>query len=192
MWPTDDLYLLAVVNSPLLWAYMWRNAMHGKDEALRLIYSFVETLPIAPPSQAIRAEVVQSVARVIEITRINYEARQLVLDWLRAEFEVQEPGTRFENLAELDVYAFADEVRKRRPKTAGKLTPAALKDLQNGYAEQIAPIQQYRIEAMALERKLSDLINAAYGLTPEEIALLWATAPPRMPLLPQHWSNLDV
>lgn len=36
-------------------------------------------------------------------------------------------------------------------------------------------------EALQLERTLSDLVNAAYHLTPEEIALMWATAPPRMP-----------
>ena len=34
---------------------------------------------------------------------------------------------------------------------------------------------------LQLERTLSDLINAAYGLTPEEVKLMWATAPPRMP-----------
>jgi hypothetical protein len=182
MWPTDDLYLLAVVNSPLLWAYMWRNAMHGKDEALRLIYSFIETLPIAPPSEVIRAEVVQAVSRIIQITRTNYEAGQLVLDWLHTEFDVQEPGTHLANVTELDVNAFVEEVRKRRAKTTGKLTPASLKDLQAGYAEQVVPIQRDRAEAIVLERKLSDLINAAYGLTPEEIELLWTTAPPRMPL----------
>jgi len=33
-----------------------------------------------------------------------------------------------------------------------------------------------------LEREISDLVNAAYGLTPAEIALLWQTAPPRMPI----------
>lgn len=36
-------------------------------------------------------------------------------------------------------------------------------------------------EALQLERQLSDLVNEAYGLTPEEVALLWETAPPRMP-----------
>jgi hypothetical protein len=35
---------------------------------------------------------------------------------------------------------------------------------------------------LKLEHDLSDLVNAAYGLTPDEIALLWATAPPRMPI----------
>jgi hypothetical protein len=36
-------------------------------------------------------------------------------------------------------------------------------------------------QSLAPERQLSDLVNAAYGLTPEEVALMWATAPPRMP-----------
>jgi len=36
-------------------------------------------------------------------------------------------------------------------------------------------------EAARLENRPSDLVNAAYGLTPEEVDLLWSTAPPRMP-----------
>ena len=35
---------------------------------------------------------------------------------------------------------------------------------------------------MTLERQLSDLVNEAYGLTPDEVNLLWDTAPPRMPI----------
>jgi hypothetical protein len=35
-------------------------------------------------------------------------------------------------------------------------------------------------------RLLSDLVNAAYGLTPDEVALMWATAPPRMPIAPRN------
>ena len=31
---------------------------------------------------------------------------------------------------------------------------------------------------------LSDLVNQAYALTPAEIALMWQTAPPRMPIRP--------
>ena len=37
-------------------------------------------------------------------------------------------------------------------------------------------------EALAPEHQISDLVNAAYGLTPEEIALMWQPAPPRMPI----------
>ena len=35
-----------------------------------------------------------------------------------------------------------------------------------------------------LERELSAVVNAAYGITPEEEALIWRTAPPRMPIPP--------
>lgn len=181
VWPTSDRYLLAAVNSPLLWAYMWRDAVHGKDEALRLIYSFVETLPIAPPTDAIRSEVEQAVARLIQITQAEQETRQILLDWLRVEFEVQDPGKRLENVNELSMQIFVDEVRKRRPRTAIRLTPAALHALRAGYTEQISPLQQSKIETKTLERKLNELVNTAYGLTPEEIMLLWETAPPRMP-----------
>jgi hypothetical protein len=75
--------------------------------------------------------------------------------------------------------AFVEEVRKRRPKVAGKLSPAALRE---GYAEQATPVQQRQAEAHGLERRLADLVNQAYGLTAEEIELLWRTAPPRMPV----------
>src|SRR5206468_2807922 len=129
LWPIVDLYVLAVVNSPLLWTYMWRHAMHGKDEALRLIYSFVETLPIAPPTDATRAEVEPAVERLIAITRANQEARRDTLDWLRTEFAVEAPGQKLDDFAALDEAAFVEEVRKRRPRPAGKLTPAALRAL---------------------------------------------------------------
>ena len=37
-------------------------------------------------------------------------------------------------------------------------------------------------EAMQLEYRLHDLVNEAYGLNPEEVRLMWDTAPPRMPI----------
>ena len=45
----------------------------------------------------------------------------------------------------------------------------------------MVPLQTLAGEAAALEARVSDLVNAAYGLTPDEIALMWQTAPPRVP-----------
>jgi hypothetical protein len=55
--PSSDLYLLGVLNSPLIWIWMWRNTIHGKDEVLRLKSIYMEVLPIAQPTPTIRAEV---------------------------------------------------------------------------------------------------------------------------------------
>jgi hypothetical protein len=40
------------------------------------------------------------------------------------------------------------------------------------------------VETLKLERTLSALVNQASALAPAEIALMWQTAPPRMPILP--------
>jgi hypothetical protein len=180
--PSTDLWLLVVLNSPLMWSYMWRNVIHGKDEVLRLKTIYIEKLPIASPTDAIRAEVEPAVERLIAITRTNQEARRDTLDWLRTEFGVEAPGQKLEAFATLDEVAFVEEVRKRRPKAAGKLTPTALRALREGYSEQATPVRERQAEALTLERRLADLVNLAYGLTPEDVELLWRTAPPRMPV----------
>ena len=46
----------------------------------------------------------------------------------------------------------------------------------------LEPARALAAETLALERTLSDLVNQAYALTPAEIALMWQTAPPRMPI----------
>lgn len=170
-----------MVNSLLMWAYMWRNATHGKDEALHLIYSFAETLPIAPPTDEARGEAEEAVGRLISLAGSGQEARRDTLDWLRIEFGVEKPGQKLGDFAVLGPDAFVEEVRKRRPRGEGRLTPSALRDLKGGYADMAEPVRQAKTEAASLERELSDLVNKAYGLTPEEVDLLWKTAPPRMP-----------
>ena len=182
MWSTQDLYLLAVVNSPLLWAYIWRNAMHGKDEALRLIYSFTESIPIAPPTDAIRTEAEPIVSRLIEITKTNQEAHRDVLDWLRIEHSIDKPGQKLDDFSSLDTDEFVKEVKKRKPKTAGGFSPKAVKEAREVYNDYAPAIQSRKAEALTLEYRLSDLVNQAYNITPEEIDLMWKTAPPRMPI----------
>jgi hypothetical protein len=58
---------------------------------------------------------------------------------------------------------------------------AEIQRLKDEHRETIDPARLAAAEVLALERKLSDLVNAAYGLTPEEVQLMWDTAPPRMP-----------
>src|SRR5262249_48908538 len=54
--PTNDLYLLGVLNSPLMWWYNWRYLPHMKDEALSPVSFRMEELPIAKPTDLQRSE----------------------------------------------------------------------------------------------------------------------------------------
>ena len=54
--------------------------------------------------------------------------------------------------------------------------------MRDEYTRTIEPSRALAAETLKLERTLSDLVNQAYGLTPPEIALMWQTTPPRMPI----------
>ena len=56
--------------------------------------------------------------------------------------------------------------------------------LREEYTRTIEPARTLAAETLKLECALNDLVNQAYGLTPAEIALMWQTAPPRMPIPP--------
>jgi hypothetical protein len=62
------------------------------------------------------------------------------------------------------------------------LSSASLHALRDEYARTIEPARGLAAETLTLERTLSDLVNQAYSLAPGEIALMWQTAPPRMPM----------
>ena len=64
------------------------------------------------------------------------------------------------------------------------LATAGVHALRDEYTRTIEPVRALAAETLTLERTLSDLVNQAYGLTPAEIALMWQTAPPRMPIPP--------
>jgi hypothetical protein len=114
---TNDPWLLAVLNSPLMWWHNWRYLAHMKDEALSPAGVKMEQLPIAPPDDECRRLAEDYVPRLIAFMREDHEARE-----------------------------------------------------------------ERRARALVMERRLADLVNRAYGLTPGEVELLWATAPPRMPV----------
>ena len=56
--------------------------------------------------------------------------------------------------------------------------------MRDEYTRTVVPARALAAEVLTLERTLSDLVNQAYALTPAEIALMWQTVPPRMPIPP--------
>ena len=103
-----------------------------------------------------------------------------ILDWLRAEHGVEMAAEKLKALLGQGEGEFVAAVRKLRG-TRNKLTVAGLRNLKEEYAKFHAPHAEAVAEALRLERQLGDLVNVAYGLSPEEVALMWRTAPPRMP-----------
>ncbi len=162
-----DPYLLAVLNSPIIWWHNWRYLPHMKDEALSPVAFLMESLPVALPSDSVRWKAEKAVNRIAQIVRDQQTTRRQILDWLQVEYEVEKPTLKLQELFSLDCDCLVAEVKKVRGKKK-PLSAIGLANLRAEYARSMDPARALMVEAVALESELSDLVNEAYGLTPEE------------------------
>ncbi len=176
----EDHWLLAVLNSPLLWWHNWRYFGHAKDEALTPQGFQMELLPIAtPPSDDRVFPLVRDLCGI----RIDAsDARRLLGDWYCDSLDLSTIPTTLRDPFHLDPDQFIAAIRKARGAKSAPLSAALIRHIREEHARSVAPMALRLAEAGRLEQRLSDLVNAAYGLTTEDVALMWNTAPPRMPI----------
>ncbi|MEQ1538663.1 MAG: Eco57I restriction-modification methylase domain-containing protein [Sphingorhabdus sp.] len=181
--PSNDHWIPSVLNSPLMWWYSWRKAQHGKDEALRFMDSFIRPFPFAPVYPEDRNEAEERSAQMrIKLDGVRH-ADVSVADWIAHTFDPKTIPPTLREASKLDSDGFIAAVRAALPKRQG-LTPTQLRQLRDAFAETAEPARAARNELMAHERKIAAMVERAYGFTQEEVALMWRTAPPRMPLAP--------
>jgi type I restriction-modification system DNA methylase subunit len=80
MLPTTDSVVMAILNSPIAWWYMWRTAQHGKDEVLRLIRDYTEVFPIPRVSGSLRSKIERLVSELAELSEENLPLQQRQLE----------------------------------------------------------------------------------------------------------------
>ncbi len=176
-----DQYLLGVLNSPLLWWYNWRWLPHMKDEALSPAGFKMVDVPIADPDADTRSRVAGYVAQAVQLAGDLTTSTSDLLLWLHQEHGIDKPGLLLQAPAKLDDATFAIELRKRRPKERGMLRPADTRQIDDVWRDFIQPARQRLAQLGRLEAQIAQAIEQAYGLTPEDVDLMWRTAPPRMP-----------
>jgi hypothetical protein len=181
--PVSDRYLLAVLNSPMMWWHNWRYLPHMKDEALSPVAFMMEQLPIAKPRARSHERIASAVDRLLAIHCALHETRSSLIDWYRHAHEVDKPSVKLREPFVLDADQFVAEVKKALGRKTD-LSAAAIKAIKAEHARTVVPTQVVLAEAERLERQISDLVNEAYGLTPDDVRLMWDTAPPRMPISP--------
>jgi hypothetical protein len=177
---SSDAWLLSVLNAPTFWWYSWRRALHGKDDALRLMKEFVATFPI-PNALKNLCNCEAATTSLRGLTAKLRESATTIHDWLHHEFGLDRFGRTLAEPYKFDAEGFVTAVRAAMPKSR-KWSAAELSRIEQEYSNILIPARHAATDIVALERKLSDLVNAAYGLTSDEVALMWRTAPPRMPL----------
>jgi TaqI-like C-terminal specificity domain len=179
--PSTDPFAVAALNSPLAWWFMWRTAQHGKDEVLRLIHSYVSEFPMPEVSKSslhsscaslvlALADAMRSLHKFAEETELEAQRRfgpidsdGKVVSWLAL------PGDAF-------VSRFLKLAGVRQPKPSLREEVGVFQRSRRAHQVELLTRQ------LDLEKTLAGFVEDAYGLTPEERALLRATRPVRDPL----------
>jgi hypothetical protein len=125
-----------------------------------------------------------SVDALGEIQEAASRSRGLLADWYRHSLGIDTIPTVLRDPFRLGADQFVSAIGKAPGSNRRALTAATIGHIRDEHARTVEPMARRLAEAVQHERALSDLVNAAYGLTPEEVALMWRTAPPRMPLDP--------
>jgi hypothetical protein len=167
----------------------WQVDVRVGFEAFNKLYlskkDLLPKLSEAQTTDEIREQTEPKVQQLIELTKANQQAYRDVLDWFKSRFGIEKLGQKLERFATLSEDEFLAELRKRIPKQGKSGDPlgvAGQKEVKQLYDNYGLPIQSRNREILQLEHQVSDLVNQAYGLTPEDIDLMWRTAPPRMPI----------
>jgi hypothetical protein len=182
--------LAGILNSPLMWWFSWRHFVHMKDEALSNDGFKMNTLPIS--AQALTDGRILSAAGELAVKTAAVADQSVVIgDWLKQEFGIQKISNALKRPENLDSDSFVAAVRASIPKKR-KLTAAEIAELRREYTTTIEPARKIKGEIFTLELTLSNLVNEAYGLTADEVQLMWETAPPRMPFTPAGFADVGL
>jgi hypothetical protein len=183
--PAEDPWLLTCLNAPIGWWFAWRRAQHAKDEALRYFNTFMELYPL-PKQKAGDCAFLPLLRELAVIQGDVHRSRSLLADWYRHSLGIDRTPTALRDPFQLNVDQFISAISKARGTKKAPLSAAEIGHIRDEYTRTVEPMAHRLVEALQHERTISDLVNAAYGLTPEEVALMWRTAPPRMPLDPKE------
>ena len=88
--PSDDPYLLAILNSQIIWWITWRTFQHMKDEGLSVDVQYLKPLPVPTPPDNLREEIRSTALRVIEAQNESEDIEQIYSLELRLNDLVEE------------------------------------------------------------------------------------------------------
>ena len=176
-----DPLIVAVLNSPLAWWFMWRTAQHGKDEVLRLIHSYIADFPIPNVSQARTKELIASTVETLAQVMATLQAFEREVESLGVKlFSIPEFDSRVVTWLTLSEDAFLTRFLKLP--NVGQRTPKLLEEISAFHQRHRSRKVSLLTRQLDLEKNLASLVEDAYDLTPEERALLRSTRPVRDPL----------
>jgi type I restriction-modification system DNA methylase subunit len=176
--PSSDLYLLALLNSRLIFAYFKRIAAVLGDEdkggRLRWFRQDVLKLPIHPinfsnpTEKAWHDAIVAHVTTILDLHKQRQAIQAQFLKLLANEFALPKLTTKLENWPDLDWKTFENELEKAKVTLSLKQKA----EWMDYFEEQKAKVSTSQQTIDQTDKEIDRMVYELYGLTEEEIRIV--------------------
>ena len=172
--PTDDVSVLGVLNSPLMWWYLEKTLPHAKDEALRPFAFLMEKLPMTTGDADAAGRIGEASSELIALIDEQSAWERSFADEAVGVDVGQEDADR--------VIGWLPSTAKAFARNVAKLAAHDATDLPAIYKAGRSTLTDFLRRRLKIERRRASQVEDAWGMAQEERALLHATRPVRDPL----------
>jgi hypothetical protein len=162
-------YLLALLNSKLLfWIFRQLGSTIG-DKGLRYFKQFVELLPIFPATVEQQQPFIKKSDQMLQL---NHELQEEVNGfkyWIEKEFNVDKLSKKLEKYYELSEDEFIDELRKKKVDTKSRKNREYL---EREFTESLATIKPLLQQIEETDIEIDQMVYELYGLTEDETKII--------------------
>lgn len=170
--PTNDKWLLAILNSKLIfYFYKSRATVLGdanKGGRLRWFTQDVKNLPIPIVNSSIANILTIQVDELTVKTKTLIAVRNNFIQHLQSKFSISKPSTKLQNWPGLDFKGFLGELKKAKV----QLSLGEEADWMAYFTEQKQKATALQSEINRIDAEIDALVYELYGLTEEEIRIV--------------------
>jgi hypothetical protein len=165
--PTDDLSLLAILNSKLIWFYLIRNCVLRSGGYIEVKPQYFERMPIKEGTKKEKQSLTVLSEKMLALHQSISEQSQKFIDLLRSNF-VFEPTPKLRKWYTLEFIDVITELEKG----GAKLPPKKQGEWLELFKAEKAKIKHTQAEIDKTDKEIDRMVYALYELTPEEIEIV--------------------
>lgn len=164
----DLKYLLAVLNSKVLWFFLQATGGVLRGGYYRFKTKHLEPFPIPLATVTQQSPIIKNVDAIVSATAEHRMAVQQFLSLVQSKYTLPTLSRALENWPGLEFKGFLAELKKAEV----QLTPARRGGVAGLLLTEKAKAQALQAQIAKTDKEIDALVYELYGLTAEEIAIV--------------------
>ncbi|AEV31531.1 Eco57I restriction-modification methylase domain-containing protein [Owenweeksia hongkongensis] len=164
----DKKYLMAILNSSLLWFYLQNTGAVLRGGYFRFKTKYLEPFPMPLSNLEAQQSFISKVDLIMDKTRDLQTIQHTVLGFLQSKFSIEKPSKKLQNWPSLDFEGFLTELKKAKV----KLSLAEEAEWMSYFNAQKDKANTLQAEINRIDKEIDQMVYELYGLTEEEIKIV--------------------